>query len=76
VTETGETVEVNFEEAVDFNQFEREQAVRMIEGMALTADSFGKTLVLSNTAEASWEGFDFSEPLRVPAGINLKNLEQ
>ncbi|WP_422123440.1 hypothetical protein DHX103_01115 [Planococcus sp. X10-3] len=74
VSETEETVTVAFSEAIDFGSHDYEGAMRMIEGMALAADSFGKELVLDNTAAESWDRFDFTEPLPVPAGINLMEL--
>ena len=71
VSETEEIVTVEFNEAIDFNSFDYQPALRMIEGMVLAADSFGKDLVLQNTVADSWDRFDFTETLPVPAGINL-----
>lgn len=74
VSETDEAVIVDFEEAVDFDSFDQQAALRMIEGMVLTADSFGKELIFNNTAAPGWNMFDFTEALPVPAGINVKNF--
>lgn len=74
VTETEELVTVEFAEAMDFDSYGYQEAMRMIEGMVLSADSFGKELILENTAANSWGRFDFTESLPVPAGINLKDF--
>ncbi|MFD1030895.1 hypothetical protein [Metaplanococcus flavidus] len=71
VTETEGTVTVTFNEAIDFDAFDYEAIIRMIEGMALAADSFSKELVMDNTAAGSWDRFDFTESLPVPVGINV-----
>lgn len=74
VSETDETVTVEFAEALDFDSYEYQETLRMIEGMVLTADSFGKELMFDNTAAQSWDVFDFTESLPVPAGINIKGF--
>ncbi|OHX48045.1 hypothetical protein BB776_04815 [Planococcus salinarum] len=74
VSETEGTVTVEFNETVDFDSYGYQEVMRMIEGMSLAADSFGKELMLENTAANSWGRFDFSEPLPVPAGINVKDF--
>lgn len=77
VSETAETVTVEFiDEALDFNLLDYQEAMRMIEGMVLAADSYGKELVLENTVAESWDRFDFAEPLPVPAGINLMEFTE
>ena len=74
VSETDETVTVEFAEALDFDSLGYQEALRMIEGMVLTADSFGKELMFDNTVTESWDRFDFTESLPVPAGINIKGF--
>ncbi|HSJ38495.1 MAG TPA: hypothetical protein VK945_09835 [Planococcus sp. (in: firmicutes)] len=74
VSETEQTVTVEFSETVDFNSYEYQEALRMIEGMVLTADSFGKELMMDNTEAESWDRFDFTKSLPVPAGINVKDF--
>lgn len=71
VSETDETVTVNFVEAMDFDLYDYQFILQMIEGMALSADSFGKALILENTASENWDRFNFTESLPVPAGTNL-----
>lgn len=70
VSETEQAVTVEFVETIDFDAYDYEDAMRMIEGLALSADSFGKELLLGNTVQDSWDRFDISNPLPVPAGIN------
>lgn len=74
VSETEKTVTLAFDEAVNFDSLGYQEATRMIEGMVLTADSFGKELVLDNTDSKTWNRFDFTGPLPVPAGINVKDF--
>lgn len=72
VSENDRTVTVEFTEPVDFNSYEYREAVFLIEGMVLTADSFGKELMIANTVDTNWNKYDFTKPLPVPAGINIK----
>lgn len=74
ISESDQTVTVEFTEPVNFNSYEYREAVYLIEGMVLAADSFGKELVLVNTVDSSWDKFDFTIPLPVPAGINVKDF--
>lgn len=76
VSETEQTVTVEFAEAIDFDSYGYQEAMRLIEGMVLAADSFGKELVLANTAEEIWNDFDFTGYLPVPAGINVKDFNR
>ena len=72
ISETDQIVTVEFNEPVDFDSYSYQEALNMIEGMVLAADSFGKELVLENTADENWGIFNFTGPLPVPAGINVK----
>ncbi|QHJ71108.1 hypothetical protein [Planococcus halotolerans] len=72
VSETDQMVTVEFNEPADFDSYGYQEAINMIEGMVLAADSFGKELMLENTADENWGNFDFTAPLPVPAGINIK----
>ena len=49
---------------------EPEKAMQMIEGMLLTAASFGEQLQFENVVQEEWNGFNFSQPLPVPVGSN------
>lgn len=75
VSETDQIVTVEFDEPIEFNTYNYQEAVNVIEGMVLAADSFGKELMLENTAEENWGNFDFSGPLPVPAGFNVKEFD-
>ncbi|MDE4086472.1 hypothetical protein PO902_15595 [Planococcus maritimus] len=66
----GTTADVIFEEQLDLNALDEVDAMQMIESMALTAQSYGSSLTLSNTSQAEWAGFDFSGTLELPASPN------
>lgn len=66
----GTSADVIFEEQVDLNALDEVEAMQMIESMALTAQSYGSSLTLSNTAQAEWAGFDFSGNLDLPVSPN------
>lgn len=70
VTETEELVEVQFSEPFDFEAMDPLAAVRMIESLALTAQSFGKEVQLSNTVQEQWNEFDFTQPVEAPIAPN------
>lgn len=71
VSETADLVQVEFEDELDLNSLDSLVAVRMIESFALTADAFGKRVEVEGVQSDSWNGFDFSQPLPVPAAPNL-----
>lgn len=64
------TADVIFEEQLDLNALDEVEAMQMIESMALTAQSYGSSLTLSNTTQAEWAGFDFSGNLELPVSPN------
>ncbi len=76
VSETEATVTVEFDDPINFDSYEDREARSLIAGMVLAADSFGKELMLTNTADSTWNGFDFSDPLTVPAGINVMEFNK
>ncbi|WP_404466480.1 hypothetical protein [Planococcus rifietoensis] len=59
-----------FEEPMDLEALDGMEAMQMIESMALTAQSYGSSLTVSNTAQAEWAGFDFSKELELPVSPN------
>jgi hypothetical protein len=61
---------VKFLQPLDLNAMEQEEAMQMVEGMLLTAASFGKQLQFENVIQAEWNVFNFSRPLPVPIGSN------
>ncbi|TWT28289.1 hypothetical protein [Planomicrobium sp. CPCC 101110] len=70
VTETEELVEVQFTEPLDMDSIEPSAAVRMVESLALTAQSFGKQVQLGNTVQEQWNDFDFTQPIAAPIAPN------
>jgi hypothetical protein len=61
---------IKFEQPLDLDVIESEKAMQMVEGMLLTAASFGKQLQFENVVQEEWNGFNFSQPLPVPVGSN------
>ncbi|RNF40525.1 hypothetical protein [Planococcus salinus] len=70
VTETEDIIELEFSEAVNLENLEKDEAVRMIEGLSLTAKSFGKQVRLRNVVQEQWDRYDFTAPLPMPAAAN------
>ncbi|MGM0897459.1 MAG: hypothetical protein ACQEV0_06160 [Bacillota bacterium] len=66
----GDTVSVSFNEPMDLTELDELEAMHLIESMALTAQSYGKSLTLSNMVQSEWGGFDFTEALELPAAPN------
>lgn len=71
VSETEDLVQVEMGGEADLSLLEPLAAVRMIESLALTADAFGKRVQVEGLQPEIWNGFDFSQPLPVPAAPNL-----
>ena len=61
---------IKFEQPLNLDVIESEKAMQMVEGMLLTAASFGKQLQFENVVQEEWNGFNFSQPLPVPVGSN------
>ncbi|WP_332649306.1 hypothetical protein [Lysinibacillus sp. 54212] len=76
VVEEGDKAVVTFSTPLDLNDFDPQQAMRMLEGMLLTAGGFNKQVQFSNIVQQQWEGFNFSSPLPIPVGANTISLEQ
>lgn len=71
ITETKGVVQVEFKEAVDLESLDRQEAVRMIESLVLTAAAFDKELAVTGVQPENWNSFDFSQPLPIPLAPNL-----
>ncbi|ANU28070.1 hypothetical protein [Planococcus versutus] len=71
VIETDKLVTVRFETEVDLNAINQLDAVRMIESLTLTANSFHKEAKIEGLQPVNWNGFDFSLPLPIPIAPNL-----
>ena len=65
-----EVTYVKFTKPLDLETLEPEKGMLMIEGMLLTAASFGEQLQFENVVQEEWNGFSFSQPLPVPIGSN------
>ncbi len=61
---------VKFAQPLDLEKMEPEKAMQMVEGMLLTAASFGEQLQFGNVVQEKWNGFNFNQPLPVPVGSN------
>ncbi len=66
----GTNASLIFKETLDFEGLDGVEAMRMIESMALTAQSYGSTLTIFNTVQAEWSGFDFTKQLELPIAPN------
>lgn len=71
VTEEDSVVTITFEEPLDLESFDATSAMRMIEGLLLTAASFDKQIKFEKTVQENWGGFDFTKPLDKPIAANL-----
>ena len=69
-----ERVIIRFSEPLDLQSFDQTQAMRMIEGILLTAASFDKQVQFENILQEVWNGFYLLEPLPIPLGPNKTDL--
>lgn len=67
----GNQVNVLFDEPLDLEQQDPTSAMRMLEGILLTAASFEKTVKFENTLQEQWYDFDFTKPIPMPLAPNL-----
>ncbi len=70
-----ERVVITFDQTVDLESYDSMEAMRMIEGILLTAASFDKQVLFKKIAPVEWNGFDFSKPLEKPIAANLIQYE-
>ncbi|MGB6407849.1 MAG: hypothetical protein WBF39_10250 [Planococcus donghaensis] len=71
VSETDKLVQVEFTNNVDLETLDKIEAVRMLESLVLTADTFGKEVVVKGMQQENWNGFNFNEPIPIPVAPNL-----
>jgi hypothetical protein len=71
VVPNDELTTIKFSQPLNLNAMEPEKAMQMVEGMLLTAASFGEQLQFENVVQEEWDGFNFSQPLPIPVGSNL-----
>lgn len=68
-------VTITFEEPLNLDNFEPAQAMRMIEGLIMTAASFEKQVQFENIVQEQWGGFDFTKPVEKPVAANRIHYE-
>lgn len=68
-------VTITFEEPLNLENFEPAQAMRMIEGLIMTAASFDKQVKFENIVQEQWGGFDFTKPVEKPVAANRIQYE-
>lgn len=74
VAEKDELLTIRFNEELDLNNMEYEEAMQLIEGILLTAASFDKQVEFRGIVQTEWQHFDFSAPIPKPVGANPRNL--
>ncbi|MER2189552.1 MAG: hypothetical protein ABS951_01245 [Solibacillus sp.] len=70
-TVKGDVVTVTFTEPLDLEQQDAQAAMRMLEGMMLTAANFDKKVKFKNISPEQWYDFDFTKPMPMPIAPNL-----
>lgn len=70
VKDKGDTVIIRFTEPLDLLAYDDVQVMQMVEGILLTAASFGKQVQFENVIQGEWGGFVFGSPLPVPLAAN------
>jgi hypothetical protein len=63
-------VTIEFDEPLDLLSLDEQEAMTMIESMALTATSYGVSLQFENIIQDQWGGFDFTGPIELPVAAN------
>lgn len=75
VEEADAIVTIKFEEPLNLENYEPAQAMRMIEGLIMTAESFDKQVKFENIVQEKWAGFNFTKPVEKPVAGNRINYE-
>lgn len=65
---------IKFEELLDLSTMNDQDAMKMIDGILLTAASFDVQLQFENIVQSDWNGYNFEKPLPKPVGPNLLPL--
>ncbi|WP_062104776.1 GerMN domain-containing protein [Bacillus niameyensis] len=74
--QTGESkvATIRFKNSFELLEGDQEENMRMIEGLLLTAKEFGFEFVqFENLSQEEWQGFNFSQPIKVPIAPNVLN---
>lgn len=74
VTEQDGLLTARFNQELDLESMEGEEAMQLIEGILLTAASFDQQVKFDQILQKDWRDFDFSAPIPKPVGANPKNL--
>lgn len=74
VMDEKDIVQVEFTEVLDLDNLESDEAMRLIEGILLTAASFDKQVQFEKIVQDQWNRFDFTQPVEKPLGANPKYL--
>jgi len=69
-------VAIEFDEPLDLLSLDEQEAMTMIESMALTAASYGVSLQFENIVQDQWGGFDFTGPIELPVAANRMDWPQ
>lgn len=64
-------VTITFDERLDLDTQDAQAAIRMLEGMMLTAANFDKNVNFENILQEQWYDFDFTKPMQMPIAPNL-----
>lgn len=75
VEEEKSVVTITFEEPLNLENYAPDQAMRMIEGLILTAASFDKQVKFEKIVQEQWGGYDFTKPVEKPIASNLIHYE-
>ncbi|MBT2582019.1 hypothetical protein [Planococcus sp. ISL-109] len=70
VEELGDALTVVFDEPLDLLALDEQEAMQMIESMALTAESYEVSLQFENIIQPEWGGFEFAGPIELPVAPN------
>lgn len=71
VIEQKELTIVKFENKLDLSSMSAKEANLLLEGILLTAASFGKQIQFENIVQTEWNEFNLTEPLPIPVGPNV-----
>ena len=71
VEDGDDVVTITFNQPLDLQLYEPTEAMRMIEGLLLTAASFDKKIKFEQIVQEDWSGFDFTKPLEKPLAANI-----
>ena len=63
-------VTLRFENPLDLTTLAESDAMRMLEAVVLTANSFGLQVQFENIVQSQWCGFDFTKVIPKVVGLN------